>query len=219
MLLAFAAQSCDPEPINPVDAGHGGAGPSDAGPTDASTDGPHGCTLSFLGDESKEMEAQIYVLGTDEVSVPVKDGDTVPMIFPPQGGRVIFVGVHAKNLDPCGVKLTGAIRDPATMKVMVDARTVNLLPIGEGWGKSDDNDIASFANVPVCPNQWASTNLFGSTFELTIVTADRGGRSKTLTAMVTPTCAEPENQAACLCICKKDYVLGETCADAGMDAP
>jgi len=100
------------------------------------------------------------VLGTNGVSTPVQSGGTVPLVTPPQGGRVIFLGVRATNVDPCAVKITGAIRDPATKQVRVDARTVNLSPSGDGYGVSVDSSISSFANVPVCPNEWASTDAF-----------------------------------------------------------
>lgn len=194
-----------------------GCGPDTESPTDAGPDGSSGCTLPFLGDEKKDAVAELWALGPDGVSHPVKDGDTVSMIFPPQGGRVIFAGVRATNLDPCGLKITGSLRDPATKQVRIDGRNVNLFPEADGWGRSVDDDISTFANVPVCPNQWASTDLFGQTFELAVALTDRGGRKVTVTAQVLPACDEVEHQSECLCICKQGYVLGEMCAppDAG----
>jgi hypothetical protein len=47
---------------------------------------------------------------------------------------------------------------------------------------------------------------------------DRDDRSMKKVVRVKPACAEPENEAQCLCICKKGYVLGEMCSsdpDAG----
>jgi hypothetical protein len=181
-------------------------------------DGPS-CPLPFLGDKEKTPEMELIVLRADSTSAPLRDGDTVAMIFPPQGGRVIFAGIRATNIDPCGVKLAGALRDPVTKQVRVDGRTINLTPSGDGWGGSDDADISSFANVPVCPNQWAKADLFGNEYELSLVLEDRHDHTLTRTVKVIPSCAEPEYAAECACICKGGYVLGEKCdvPDGGSD--
>lgn len=184
--------------------------PTDSGPS---------CGTPFLGDKTKPTEVVLTARGPDGVSAPVKDGDTVAMIFPLQGGRVIFAGVRATNLDPCAVTLTGALRDPATTQLRLDGRTINLKPSAtdSGWGESDDDDISTFANVPVCPNQWSMTNLYGSEYELMVTVTDGDRRTATAQAKVVPSCAEPSNRDECLCICKGGYVLGESCAppDAG----
>lgn len=191
-------------------------GPSPAPSSDAGADAePHGCTTGFVGDASKDVEIAITVIGTSPTATLVNEGDVVPVIFPPQGGRVIFAGARAKNLDACGVTLTGAVRDLATKQVRVDARTVNLLPAADGFVETDPTDFSTFSNVPVCPNQWSDTDIFGTEYELEITIADRAGRTATKTLRVTPECAEPDRKAECLCICKAGYVLGETCADAG----
>jgi hypothetical protein len=210
-LLVLAAACSDPAPPpsdGGADAGDGGGG------------GPHGCTTGFVGDEAKAPELVITVLGAVSAAgaTPVTDGDTVPLIFPPQGGRVIFAGARARNVAACGATLTGALRDKTTKQVRLDARTVNLIPASDGWVETDATDYSSFSNVPVCPNQWSTTNLYGTVYELEITVADRDGRSVTKTIDVTPTCAEPDNLAECLCICRGGYKLGEVCAaDGGTD--
>jgi hypothetical protein len=195
----------------------GALGCSDPSPPSVDTNdaGGVGCQLAFLGSASKAPELEVLVLGTDGVSTPLVDGGTVPLVTPPQGGRVVFLGVRATNMDPCAVKLTGAIRDPATKQVRIDGRTINLAPVGDGYGVSVDSDIATFANVPVCPNEWASTDAYDHSFEVELTLVDRGGREATSSALVTPKCAEPQNAAECACICKQGYILGESCyADA-----
>jgi len=185
--------------------------PADAGPA---------CTLPFIGDRSKAMEATLTVRDVSGKSVDLKDGDEVPLIFPPQGGRVVFLAAKVNNVDPCAVKLSGAIRDVATNQVRVDNRTVNLRVGPDGLGTAVDDDISTFSNVPMCPNQWASTDAFDKPFRVEITIQDRGGRSISKQVMVTPKCAEPALAAECLCICKKGYVLGEMCSastDAGTD--
>jgi hypothetical protein len=187
------------------------APPADAGP-DA---GPHGCTYGFLGEATKAPVIEVFGLGPGMTSVPLMNGSMVTLAFPPQGGRVIFAGVRATHVDACAAQLEGVVRDESTKHVMVDSRTINLLPSGDGWGASDPTDISSFANVPVCPNEWSSTNLYGTEYELEVTLTDRGGRSAVQTLKVVPACAEPAHAADCLCICKGGYVLGESCADGG----
>jgi hypothetical protein len=196
----LAVVACSPAPSAPA---------PDAGPT--------GCKLSFLGDATKPPTLEALALGADMTSVPIADGAEVTLAFPPQGGRVIFAGVRATNVDPCAVQLTGAIRDETTMQVRLDSRTINLLPDGDGGGASDPVDISTFANVPVCPNEWSRTNLYGTEYQLELSILDREGRAASLKRKVVPQCAEPAHVVDCLCICSGGYVLGETCPppDAG----
>jgi len=159
---------------------------------------------------------QIVARGADGVSVPVDDGGSVALILPPQGGRVVFAGVHAKNVNACNAKLTGVLRDITTQKIVIEARTVNLKPTADGSAGSVDTDTSTFANIPVCPNQWSTTDAFSGQYALEMSLKDRDGRALKKTILVTLECAEPENEAQCLCICKQGYVLGEMCdADGG----
>jgi hypothetical protein len=196
LLLSAGASGCDPETIPPVDAG---------------TDVIVGCTLPFIGDSTKETEIELIALKADYTSAPVAEGDSVALLFPPQGGRVIFAGVRARNIDPCNVQLSGAVRDVDTKQIRVDSRTVNLAATSDGWGSSSDTDIASFANVPMCPNSWSKTNIYGTKYELEVTLTDRAKHKITKKVGVVPACAEPENAAECACICKGGYVLGEMC--------
>ncbi|MFT3773549.1 MAG: hypothetical protein QM820_49875 [Minicystis sp.] len=210
LALAFltAAGCSDPAPM-----------PTDGG-TDGGTEaGPHGCTTGFVGDMAKDPEIAITVLGVGASVAPVSDGDTVPLIFPPQGGRVIFAGARVRNVEACGASITGVVRDLTTKQVRLDGRTVNLVPASDGWVETDPTDYASFSNIPVCPNQWSATDIFGTTYELEMSITDRSGRTATKKLSVKPACAEPELEAECLCICKGGYVLGESCAapDGGVD--
>lgn len=188
--------------------------PQDAGPPDA-------CPVGFLGDGGAP-DFSVTVLRADDSVVPVVQGDTVPMLFPPQGGRVIFVGVDATNFDGCGVVLTGALRDLKTQEVRVDSRTINLIPSGGGHGVSGKTGesvaaaIANFSNVPVCPNEWSSTNVYGTLYGLEVTVKDKEGRQLTKKLDVTPECGEPARVAECECICQGGYVLGQEC-DGGTE--
>lgn len=196
--------------------------PDHGEPTDAGPD--TSCALPYLGDPSKDIELELRALGADGTDAPIQDGGDVALIFPPQGGRVIFAGVRATNLDPCAVQLSGAVRDLATQQVRVDARTVNLIPDATGWGTSGAASqsvqaaVSNYANVPLCPNEWSQTNVFDNTYGLEVTVTDKAKRKATKIIKVTPRCAEPTNAAECTCLCKAGYVLGENCmADGGSD--
>jgi hypothetical protein len=205
LLLGVALAACSPA---------SGSRAPDGGP-DGAPEGGHHCTYGFVGDPSMPPEIQMVALGPGMTNVPVMDGDMVTLAFPPQGGRVIFAGVRARNLDACAVQIEGSVRDLMTKQIRLDSRTVNLIPGPDGWAASDPTDISTFANIPVCPNEWSATNLYGTTYELDFSLTDRSGHMAAQTLHVVPACAEPAHAVDCLCICKGGYVLGESCADAG----
>jgi hypothetical protein len=197
--------------------------PDDAG-TDADAASP--CAAGFLGDPALEPQIELRTLKADGSDVPLADGNDLAIILPPQGGRVAFVGIRATNLDGCGVQITGALRDPATKQIRVDGRTTNLNREPDGWGVSgrgtttnieDSALIADYSNIPLCPNQWASTDVYDQTFELEVIVQDRRKKQVSKIIKVTPRCAEPgAKETSCRCICKKDYALGDVCgADGG----
>lgn len=197
-----------------------GNGSPDAAPPPS--DG--GCGVGFLGDPSKDIDFEMRALLPDGTDAPLNEGGNLSIIFPPQGGRVAFIGVRATNVDPCGVQLTGALRDESTQLVRVDARTVNLIPSGDGWGTSAPASQTvsaardTYSNVPLCPNQWASSDVFDHEFIVEVTLRDRLKRTTTKTIKATPRCNEPGRTVECKCLCKLGYVLGEPCGeeDAGV---
>jgi hypothetical protein len=188
------------------------------GPPDAQT-----FPVGFLGDASSPPDFEFLALGPGDVVARVQDGDDVSMLLPPQGGRVVFAGVRATNVEGSELQLTGALRDLATRQVRFDSRTINLIPTGDGWGVSASVDasasaaIGNFSNIPVCPNEWSATDLYDHAYGLEMTIQDRKGRMLTKAIRVTPRCNEPENLAECLCICMGGYILGQACgaADGG----
>jgi hypothetical protein len=175
-----------------------------------------GCKLAFVGDESAPMELFVTASNAGGVLSPLSEGASASIVFPPQGGRVVFAGVRVKNVDPCGVRLAGALRDPVSKQVRLDNRILNLKPSADGYAESDPMDISSFANIPVCPNQWSSQDLFDNPHELTVSLTDRDKRTATVVLSIVPRCDEEGLEAECRCICDADYVLGAACDDAGI---
>jgi len=202
--------------------------PPDGGP-DVPSIPETSCPTGYLGDPAKDIVMDLRALKADGTDVPLASGGDLAIIFPPQGGRVAFVGVHATNLDGCGVQITGALRDKATGQLRLDGRTVNLRRESDGYGTTGEgastdlansSAIGDYSNIPLCPNQWASTDIFDQVFELEVLVQDVHGKKSDLKIDVTPRCAEPgDKETACKCLCKVGYVLGETCGeDAGTDA-
>jgi hypothetical protein len=180
--------------------GGGGAGAS--GPA---------CPLEFFGDPSAAPELELLTVDAASVGSALSDGGGIELVFPPQGGRVVFAGVRVKNFDACRVQLTGSLRDTASNKIVFDSRTVNLAPRDGGeWVGSVDDDISTFANIPVCPNQWASVDGFGVPMQLELELRARDGQLLERVIDVVPFCAAGDDE--CLCQCKEGYVLGEVCS-------
>lgn len=181
--------------------------------TDTSSSSGIACTLPYLGDASKDIELEAFYYGADDADHPITADGNVDLLLPPQGGRVVYVGVRATNLDPCAATLTGALRDPTSHQVRFDTRTVNLQADSsmDGWGRSAPAELASYANVPMCHNTWTSVDIYDSPFTLELSIVDADGKTAETTVSVVPSCAEPEFEAECLCICKGGYVLGDPC--------
>lgn len=183
--------------------------------TSSSSTGAPTCTLPFLGDDTMDPQIELFYFGADQMDHPLTEGGGIDIIEPPQGGRVLFVGVRATNVDPCGVTFTGALRDPGTTLVRFDTRNFNLVDDGTGHGASVPGDIASYANIPVCHNTWTDLDVYGSTFTLEVTLKDKRGRETMKSMSVVPTCAEPDKRAQCECICEGGYMLGDACGGGG----
>jgi hypothetical protein len=207
--------------------GEGGDPPVvDAGP-EAAFDATSVCATGYLGDPAKEIEIELRALRADGTDVALADGQDLAVILPPQGGRVVFVGVRARNLDGCAVQVTGALRDLGSKQIRLDGRTVNLRSEPDGWGTTgqgtvtnieDSAALGDYSNIPLCPNQWAEVDVFDQPFELEVLVQDRRKKTMKKVITVTPRCSEPgAKETACRCLCKRGYVLGETCGeDAGV---
>lgn len=168
------------------------------------------------GDPAQPLEVRVVVLGAGLVPAAASDGARVALMKPPQGGRVVYAGVEARNFDACmPANLVGAVRDMATHAVYgLEGRPVVLAAGGDGWAAAEEQQPSSYANIAVCPNQRSSRDIDEERYELYLKLTDGAGRSVETTVDVVPFCAEPDNLDECKCICKTGYVLGSSC-----DAP
>ncbi len=93
----------------------------DAG-SDVAADTSSVCPAGYLGDRAKDPIIELRALRADGTDVPIADGADLAVLFPPQGGRVAFVGVRATNLDGCGVQVTGALMSYVSEEVSSSER-------------------------------------------------------------------------------------------------
>ncbi len=166
-----------------------------------------------VGDPGAPLAIRAVTLDAELTPVLAADGARVALMRPPQGGRVLYAGLEAQNLDRCKTaNVVGALRDPTTHAVYgLEGRPVVLASGRDGWAEAGEQQPSSYANVAVCPNQRSSRDIDEESYELYLKLTDGAGRFAETTVDVVPFCAEPANLAECQCICKTGYVLGESC--------
>lgn len=190
----------------------GSEGDSDAGVTfDAAPQ-----KFCFVGDESLPVEIEPVFLDENNVVQPLSDGDPVPLILPPQGGKVMFIGVRARNLDGCPIQLTTSITDICGNQVLtVDDRPVELKERDGVLVPLPPADfqigIADFSNISSCPNRRLVRDMHGHPYRLSIAVRDKQARTATTSLMITPYCAEGELEK-CLCECDTAFNVAPGCS-------
>jgi hypothetical protein len=166
-----------------------------------------------IGDRALDPEIELVFRTADGQLADLVAGGEVPLIQPPQGGKVVLVGVRARNVDGCGLQLTASLRDPCTDRIIgLESRPVNLRAGADGWGEpSQPAELSDYANLAACPSAAAVHDIEGEPYLLRIRVDDGDGREASAEAMIVPVCAEPELVDQCKCECSFDYVLGDPC--------
>jgi hypothetical protein len=184
----------------------GGSAPLPDGGADA---GPS----CVVGDPSRPIEFEVVFRNAQGEMVPLADGGEVPLLLAPQGGRVMFVGVRARNLDGCPVEITTSLRDVCNDEVVsLEQRPVRLAPTGDGWlAPFQPAELDNYSNLPACPAAALVRDIADQPYQLSIRLFDKLGREVRKTLRVVPTCGEPDQLQQCRCECSADYRLGEAC--------
>jgi hypothetical protein len=167
------------------------------------------------------MELELVSLDAAAQMSALSDGSSVPLILPPQGGKVVFVGVRARNVCAGVMQLIASVRDKCTNRIVgLEGRPVIYIAGADGWADpAEPTQISSYANVPLCPNFVSSRDIQDQPYELSIQVKDKTGRTSTKTLSITPFCGEPANEADCRCTCSFGYDVHEPCTtkpDAGI---
>jgi hypothetical protein len=155
-------------------------------------------------------------VAVDGKFVELHDGDPLPLVTPPQGGHVSFVGARAHNIDACHAKITARlISSRSGLIAAEESRNIRLAGTDDGWAEPNFSDISSVANVPLCPD-YHDESIVGTSYELVVRLEDsRGGASACeVQTTVTPSCEQSADyeRARCICECTAHYVLG-VCAN------
>ncbi len=132
----------------------------------------------------------VLVAGTrDGTVVDIVDQGDVDLIPPPQGGHILLVGARVRSARDCRLDATGALRDPATQRVLgLEQRPLLLEHQADGWAVPGMG-LASMPNVAVCPSAAATTSVAGNLYALEVRLADFAGNTVAeLRATIRPTC-------------------------------
>ncbi|MBI4511362.1 MAG: hypothetical protein HY698_17145 [Deltaproteobacteria bacterium] len=172
-----------------------------------------GCTDEasdcFVG--SRDEPAQVELVFRTETGqiAPAQEGQSVPLVEPPQGGQILAIGARARHLNACGVVLTGSMWDGATA-LSVERRPVKMVPNGNGWAEpAHPEELQNFANIAACPSAAAEKSIHGERYDVQVNVEDRTGRRAEARIGVIPTCSEPAKLDLCTCFCAP--VTGRSC--------
>lgn len=176
---------------------------------DAAPDGG----ICVVGDLSSAPEIELVYRTAGGTMEPLGDDATLPLLTPPQGGKVIYVGVRVKNVDLCGASLQAAVRDPCTNRVLgIERRPIAWRIAEDGFAEpAQPQEISDYANVPLCPNAGAAEDVDGPELQLEMRFYPAGAAAIDRVIAITTTCADDELPQLCRCECDADYELGVEC--------
>jgi hypothetical protein len=199
LLLSLACASCGSDDAK-ADPAHERMSASQSG----------SCTS---GDPKQPLEIDLVYRDVNGAMMPLAELADLPLIQPPQGGKVLLVGVRARNIEGCTLMLSTALRDAAdNMIVSLERRPVSLEPDADGWLRPlQPMELSNYSNLPACPHANLTHSINGEPYVIEISATDAAGRNAKLTRKIVPTCAEPASLDLCLCECTKDYTLGGAC--------
>jgi hypothetical protein len=158
-------------------------------------------------------ELAIVYRTRDAMLVDATEGVSVPLVFPPQGGFVMFVGARVKNLDPATVTVMASLRDDMNSPVLtLEMRPVQLAVGSDGWAMpADPANTFDWANLPSCPLSGATRDVYDQSYVLRVAATDGSGATAEAKLTIVPTCEAGSNGDNCRCQCKLGYSLGDPC--------
>lgn len=169
----------------------------------------------IIGDENAEAEIVMVYRTVDGEVADLVDNGEVPLILPPQGGKVTLIGVRAKNVT-CRLLLNGSISNSLCGGNIIglEGRAIDLEVREDGFGYPARADtLDNYANIPLCPNAASTRDADGQPYALQVRATEvrrldeETARTHVMTATVTPVCAEPEIFEDCTCECDADLIL------------
>ena len=157
---------------------------------------------------SPSMPITVTPAGYDATTMTLADlvaGGPIDLVFPPQGGFVLFVGGRVHNLGDGNVEMRARVIDPGSQALIAQDKRVVTLQRDAADASTWIPDLRSFQNVPnvtMCPSALA-TDLFdvSLTLELTVteLSSQRVGMS---TLSTVPSCRQTDARQLALCKCE-----------------
>jgi hypothetical protein len=168
---------------------------------------PDAIPCTTVGDLSQPVEMQVVHRTSSGVAAPLEDGATIALVNPPQGGKILLIGVRVKNVDLCNATVQVAMKDLVTGRVAgIERRPVAWRIAADGFAEpAQPNEISDYANVPVCPNANIAQDIDGNPWELEVRFYDKDSNPTEQTLTITPTCAEDFDPTLCMCECAMDF--------------
>jgi hypothetical protein len=196
-------------------------------PGDGSADAGTGLVECFFGDEGQDPVGELVFLDEDFQLQDLAPGQAVPLILPPQGGKVVFIGARLKNMDLCSLQANGGVFDDCPTSPRIIGREGRGIQMVEnaatGFAEpADPTTINNYVNLPLCGNFTSSRDIDGEPYRVEIRFSDRARRSLVLTADITPFCpgepgAEDGQFEQCTCECDADFGFDGACEDIIVD--
>lgn len=116
----------------------------------------------------------------------------VPLVRAPQGGHILLIGAKLKVTgDSCQGQINAALRDMTNNRVVgLEQRPITIHSSGDGWASpADPAGLSDLANLAVCPNFTASSNIHDNVYQLEVRMMDPSeAHHCETTALVRPTC-------------------------------
>lgn len=156
---------------------------------------------SALGGANDALDAELVAVDNDGNVNVIHDGDHVTLMGAPQGGHIILVGARVHTDDTCQLDATGALRDPATQRVLgLDQRALYVEATGDGWAApSMPGSLSAMPNVAVCPTSATTAAVNGGTYQLELTINLDGNQVADLKASVIPTCGPNDSYCSSDC--------------------
>ena len=159
-----------------------------------------GCGASAPGGAISVTPASYDAAAMTLTDLP--SGAPIDLVFPPQGGFVLFVGGRVHNLADGNVEMRARMIDPGSQAVIAENTRVVALKRDAADATSWIPDLRSYQNVPnvtMCPST-STTNLFDVPLTLEVtVTELTSGLVGTATVPSVPSCRQTDARQLALC--------------------
>jgi len=134
-VVGVGGVACEPEPPEPAE-GEGEGEPC------------------FFGDPALPPEGELVWRTLDGRMEPFVEGQTLPLILPPQGGKVVMIGARVRHMG-CTIALrAGAFDDCKGVFLGIDGRPLQLeWNEASGWAEpAFPETLNNYGNVAMCFN-------------------------------------------------------------------